>query len=32
MSVNMNKTSRERQKLMQKAARWLCGVCGKAVG
>ena len=34
--VNMNKTkvmvSGERQKLMQKAARWPCGVCGRGVG
>jgi len=34
--VNMNKTkamiSRERQKLMQKAARWPCGVCIRGVG
>jgi len=34
--VNMNKTkviiSGERQKPMQKAARWLCGVCGRGVG
>jgi len=32
----MNKTkvmiSGERQKLMQKAARWQCGVCGRGVG
>ena len=27
MRVNMNKT-----KVMQKAARWLCGVCGRGVG
>jgi len=36
MRVNMNKTkviiSRERQKPVQKAVRWLCGVCGRAVG
>jgi len=36
MSVNMNKTkvmlSGERQKPLQKAARWPCGVCGKGVG
>jgi len=36
MKVNMNKTkvmiSRERQKSVQKAARWLCGVCGRGVG
>jgi len=25
-------TSGERQKPMQKAARWLCGVCGRGVG
>jgi len=35
MRVNMNKTkvmiSGECQKLMQKAARWLCGVCGRGV-
>ena len=34
--VNMNKTkvmiSGERQKPMQKAARWPCGVCGRGVG
>jgi len=34
--VNVNKTkvmiSGERQKLMQKAARWQCGVCGRTVG
>ena len=34
--VNMNKTmvmiSGERQKLLQKAARWPCGVCGRCVG
>jgi len=34
--VNMNKTkvmiSAERQKLMKKAARWPCGVCGRGVG
>ena len=36
MGVNMNKTkvmiSEERQKLMQKTARWPCGVCGRGVG
>jgi len=36
MRVNMNKTkvmtSGERQKLMQKAAGWPCGVCGRGVG
>jgi len=36
MRVNMNKTkviiSGERQKPMQKAARWACGVCGRGVG
>jgi len=36
MRVNMNKTkvmiSGERQKLMQKAAKWSCGVCGRGVG
>jgi len=36
MRVNMNKTkimiSGERQKPLQKAARWLCGVCGRGVG
>jgi len=34
--VSMNKTkvmmSGERQKPLQKAARWLCGVCGRGVG
>jgi len=34
--VNMNKTkvmiSGERQKLVQKAARWPCGVCSRGVG
>jgi len=34
--ANMNKTkvvmSGERQKPMQKAARWPCGVCGRGVG
>jgi len=34
--VNMNKTkvmtSGERQKPLQKAARWPCGVCGRCVG
>jgi len=34
--VSMNKTkvmiSRERQKVMQKAVRWPCGVCSKDVG
>jgi len=32
MRVNMNKTkviSREQQKVMQKAARWPCEVCGR---
>jgi len=36
MRVSMNKTkdmnSRERQKVMQKALRWPCGVCGRGVG
>jgi len=36
MRVNMNKTkvmiSAERQKPVQKAARWPCGVCGRGVG
>jgi len=36
MRVNMNKTkvmiSGERQKPVQKAARWPCGVCGRGVG
>jgi len=36
MKVNMNKTnfmiSGERQKPLQKAARWPCGVCGRGVG
>jgi len=36
MRVNMNKTkvmiSGERQKVMQKAVRWPCGVCGRGVG
>jgi len=35
MRVNMNKTkviSGERQKVMQKAVRWPCGVCSKGVG
>jgi len=36
MRVNMNKTkvmiSGERQKTLQKAARWSCGVCGRGVG
>jgi len=36
MRANMNKTkittSGERQKLMQKAARWPCVVCGRSVG
>ena len=35
MRVNMNKTQvmicGERQKLMQKAVRWPCGVCGRGV-
>jgi len=35
MRVNMNKTkvtiSEEWQKVMQKAARWLCGVGGRGV-
>ena len=34
--TNMNKTkvmiSEERQKPLQKAARWPCGVCGRGVG
>jgi len=36
MRVNMSKTkvmiSGERQKPLQKAARWLCSVCGRGVG
>ena len=36
MRVNMNKTnimiSEERQKVMQKAVRWPCGVCGRGIG
>ena len=36
MRVDMNKTkvmiSGERQKPVQKAARWLCDVCGRGVG
>jgi len=36
MRVNMNKTkiviSGERQKPVQKVARWPCGVCGRGVG
>jgi len=36
MRVNINKTkvviSGERQKPVQKAARWPCGVCGRGVG
>jgi len=36
MRVNMNKTkvmiSGEWQKVMQRAARWSCGVCGRGVG
>jgi len=36
MRVNMNKTkvvvSGEWQKVMQKAVRWSCGVCGRGVG
>jgi len=36
MRENINKTkvtiSGERQKLMQKAVRWPCGVCGRGVG
>jgi len=36
MGVNTNKTkvmiSGEWQKVMQKAARWPCGVCGRGVG
>ena len=35
-SVYMNKTkvmiSGERQKVMQKAVRWPCGVCGRGIG
>jgi len=35
MRVNMNKTnvmtSGERQKVMQKAVRWPCGVCGRVL-
>jgi len=36
MRVNINKTkvmiSGERQKSLQKAARWPCGICGRGVG
>jgi len=36
MRVNMNKIkvmiSRERQKVMQKAVGWPCGVCGRSFG
>jgi len=36
MKVNMNKSTvmirGERQKPLQKAARWPCGVCGRGVG
>ena len=36
MRVNMNKTKvmicGERQRQVQKAARWPCGVCGRGVG
>ena len=36
MRENLNKTkvvvTGERQKIMQKAVRWPCGVCGRAVG
>jgi len=36
MRVNMNKTkvmiSGEQQKVMQKAVRWPCGVCGRGIG
>jgi len=36
MRVNMNKTkvmiSGEWQKVMQKAVRWPCGVCGRGLG
>jgi len=36
MRVNMNKTklmiSGERHKVMRKAVRWPCGVCGRGVG
>ena len=36
MRVNMNKTkvmiSGERQKVMQKAVRWPCEVCGRRIG
>jgi len=36
MRVNMNKTkvmiSGEQQRVMQKAVRWSCGVCGRVVG
>jgi len=36
MRVNMNKTkvmiSGKRQKVLQKAVRWPCGVCGRGVG
>ena len=36
MRVNINKTkvmiNGEWQKVMQKAARWTCGVCGRGVG
>jgi len=36
MRVNMNKTkvviTGERQKVMQKAVRWACSVCGRGIG
>jgi len=36
MRVNMNKTkvmiNRECRKVMQKAVRWPCGVCGRGIG
>jgi len=36
MRVNMNKNKimirQERQKVMQKAVRWPCGVCGRGTG
>jgi len=35
VQVNMNKTKvmiSERQKPVQKAARWQCGACGRGVG
>jgi len=36
MRISMNKTkvmiSGERQKVMQKAVRWPCGICGRGIG